>query len=651
VLWVPATCTQRDNETVDPERSELGGRGDAVPPSFVIESMGPMTTVPDPQPDEPQLDEQALRQAAEAGELDSAYRLGRLLAESGRFAEADPWLRSALHTDHVGEAAFFLGAIASEQDRLDEAERWWLLAAAAGDLEAASNLADLLDSQDRPDEAGHWLRRVAASGDMSAFRAARRLAERRVDDELRARVRRHDGPAVWAHILSRPIAEAVEAAAHLKSLSWRPAGNQGRTLADRLMAENPDAVTAVADRATKLATRSMSLMLDSLGQAAAELITGRSQLVLAVIEPATGSESNPWSGEFDARLIRLDAAGQMTEVNADRQRHLSLGCLLDGTVIAVRDGSRSVGGMTTFRWELVRYGPRGVDHIADGSGSPSPRVVATPHGYVVGLPMTPQIIVGGLDTPPFLFDLSHGGVRYRTDRLAVDPTRTRLAFGDRQLVLVTDVQLQGPIATAALPPEVHNHLEDLVFVSPTALITSGDGRLCRWTIEDGSLRPDVVAETRSVVQGMFVVPAWGVVVGSINGPNLAFFDLDTLEPMPAPRAVAGATDASRSMYAAPGGRYVVYSGYQYEGDSQDDSESQNEPAYGPAVFIHDLAHPLACLHRPLSSFGQAGLDELITLLRGGSHRPDAPPHPLAGDERRLLDLVRTAVEYQLATAR
>jgi tetratricopeptide (TPR) repeat protein len=57
-----------------------------------------------------------------------------------------------------------LGIVTSNLGLLDEAERWWLAAAEAGDVRKASLLGDLLDALLRTDEAERWYRIAAAEG-------------------------------------------------------------------------------------------------------------------------------------------------------------------------------------------------------------------------------------------------------------------------------------------------------------------------------------------------------------------------------------------------------------------------------------------------------------------------------------------------------
>ena len=67
-------------------------------------------------------------------------------------------------------AAYNLGVISEDEDRIDEAMRWYRAAAEADDPDAATNLANLLIQEaDRVmDEAHSWLAKAAAAGQVQA---------------------------------------------------------------------------------------------------------------------------------------------------------------------------------------------------------------------------------------------------------------------------------------------------------------------------------------------------------------------------------------------------------------------------------------------------------------------------------------------------
>ncbi|MGI5241130.1 hypothetical protein [Dactylosporangium sp. CA-139066] len=98
--------------------------------------------------DAPAQAERQLRQAAEQGDTDAAWRLGRLLQEEGRLPEASAWLRRAARAGHV-EAMARLGELLGRGMRAAEAERWLRLAAADGHAQAVRALGQLLVRQGR----------------------------------------------------------------------------------------------------------------------------------------------------------------------------------------------------------------------------------------------------------------------------------------------------------------------------------------------------------------------------------------------------------------------------------------------------------------------------------------------------------------------
>src|SRR5690606_39056444 len=108
--------------------------------------------------DAAEVDEQSLRAAAGKGDLDAAIRLGVSLIEQDRHHEAQAVLAPLRHTTHGVDAAFLLGHSFFAQERREDAENHWLVAAHAGHLRAAMELADLLEEAGRPHDAGHWLR-------------------------------------------------------------------------------------------------------------------------------------------------------------------------------------------------------------------------------------------------------------------------------------------------------------------------------------------------------------------------------------------------------------------------------------------------------------------------------------------------------------
>lgn len=67
-------------------------------------------------------------------------------------------------------AAYNLGVISEDEERIDEAESWYRIAAAADDPDAATNLANILirEADALMTEAQEWLEKAAAAGQMQA---------------------------------------------------------------------------------------------------------------------------------------------------------------------------------------------------------------------------------------------------------------------------------------------------------------------------------------------------------------------------------------------------------------------------------------------------------------------------------------------------
>jgi TPR repeat protein len=125
------------------------------------------------------------RQAAEAGSLVAAHRLGKALSARGETREAERWLAQAAEAGHtaaqvdLGVMFYRLGG------RDEEAADWFHRAASGGDAEARYNLGlCLLHGRglvaDR-DLAVNYFRQAASSGSFAAVRALVALNESMVD--------------------------------------------------------------------------------------------------------------------------------------------------------------------------------------------------------------------------------------------------------------------------------------------------------------------------------------------------------------------------------------------------------------------------------------------------------------------------------------
>ncbi|MEV5532333.1 hypothetical protein [Streptomyces prunicolor] len=101
--------------------------------------------------DEGEKAESWFRRAAEAGWVESAGHLGRLLVERGEIREAEPFLELAAEADvEDGDAATLLGKLL-----LDRAERWLTVGAEVGNPEASHRLGDLLLGKGAVETAGY----------------------------------------------------------------------------------------------------------------------------------------------------------------------------------------------------------------------------------------------------------------------------------------------------------------------------------------------------------------------------------------------------------------------------------------------------------------------------------------------------------------
>jgi hypothetical protein len=568
-------------------------------------------------PDQP--DEDALRRAAEGGDAGSAVGLGCLLVDQERHEEGRSWLERALHSASGPEAAFHLGHSFHAQDRAEQAEASWLVAAHAGHLRAAMALAGLLEETERGEDARHWLRQVAGSDDVWLRRdAADRLAERRVADLARAHAARGDWPALWALVLAVPVTDAVTAAGHLRRTDWRPEGQRAGALAERLLAADGAAVARVADRAARLSTRILPQPLDFVGAGAAELVGDDPVLALSTYGRSAGGPD-----ELSYRLSTLDVGGDPVELLSGPDLPWSFGLLDRRTVLTVRS---SVSGSGRIRWELLVCTEGGAEQLASGDGAPYPRLVTTRDGFVVGLQLSSQVIVGAAGEMTLL-DLAPAGIRYRTNILAVAPDRTSVAFAEGQVLVVVDTRSWNVVAAVRDADRADGEVDGLAFLSPDRLVSAGPAGMVLWAVEDGAVKP-LATNDVGWVKDLFTVPAWGVVGGTVDG-SPRFFDDAGLGHVATPGAVIGRGEGIvRRMCAAPGGRFVVYGGQFLVGEGN----------YDDVTAVHDLRHPLSWVHRAPAALSGPERAELAAVLDGSS--------PLADDERRVLELVRAAAEIR-----
>jgi uncharacterized protein len=130
--------------------------------------------------DRPQLTEEALRRAADAGHYYAAYGLGLFLLQEDRTDEAEPWFQRAAEAG-FHPAEHNLGLLLAGQDRAGEAEQWLRKAAEAGYYSAERSLGLLLERRGDADEAEQWYRKAAEAGFHEAEQRLGLLLERRGD--------------------------------------------------------------------------------------------------------------------------------------------------------------------------------------------------------------------------------------------------------------------------------------------------------------------------------------------------------------------------------------------------------------------------------------------------------------------------------------
>ncbi|MBL7622852.1 MULTISPECIES: tetratricopeptide repeat protein [unclassified Frankia] len=108
--------------------------------------------------------EDVLRQAAETGDGDAAYFLGKVLQhDPTRLADAERFYLMACELGHV-EAPMSLSLMLTRVGRLEEGERYYRLAAERGDRMAARRLGNAAWKAGRDQDAERYLRIAAQAG-------------------------------------------------------------------------------------------------------------------------------------------------------------------------------------------------------------------------------------------------------------------------------------------------------------------------------------------------------------------------------------------------------------------------------------------------------------------------------------------------------
>ena len=103
-----------------------------------------------------------LKSVADAGRLDAAVNLGKVLFEEGNLQEAERYFNKAVNGASVqknvkASALNALGCVATEHDQLDLANKYFEQAADLGDTKAKSNLAAMAEERGEINIARSWL--------------------------------------------------------------------------------------------------------------------------------------------------------------------------------------------------------------------------------------------------------------------------------------------------------------------------------------------------------------------------------------------------------------------------------------------------------------------------------------------------------------
>ncbi|MCX5214379.1 hypothetical protein OG689_34835 [Kitasatospora sp. NBC_00240] len=520
-------------------------------------------------------------------------------------AESDP----QTYRDGLAEALEVLGAAAAfDREGLSEREavlpRWRQLAdedlpaygpglvSALALIRSQQHTAGLLEEAARTaEESERWAARIAT---VEEEKERRRQAPRipwgtaeDIDREARRLTAAEDPAALWALVLSVPPAHGVRLARALLH-HLPPQDAAVRSLAERLAAAEPPVVPspdAVGAPRTALPT----YYGDGEGISFAH---GRPALTLR------GTQSD---GAWGISALDLTSGRLRRLHRGDRNEWMSVACLGPRHAVALR------GLPHPPDLELVVLGRGREQRVAWGDALRNARVLATAGGFVVGLGLMRAVLVGtGLDVLESI-PMADTGLR-RCDRLAVDPTGTRIALADGYRIVVAELPEARVIATV----EADDAL-DPVFLGPDRLFTAGaNGGLRRWELRGGELVPAGEVAT-PILEYLFAVPAWRVVGGwAFARPH--FFDSQTLRPVPEPPATSGFQAPTMTWKPSTDGRFVVHGGWH----------PQPEAEEGLRTVHYDLRHPLAWLDRPAAAVTLADLPALEEAVR----RADRKLRPL-----------------------
>jgi tetratricopeptide (TPR) repeat protein len=103
-----------------------------------------------------------LKSVADAGRLDAAVNLGKVLFEEGNLQAAERYFNQAVSANSVqtvvkASALNALGCVAVEHEQINLAENYFEQAAELGDIKAKSNLAALAEERGDINVARSWL--------------------------------------------------------------------------------------------------------------------------------------------------------------------------------------------------------------------------------------------------------------------------------------------------------------------------------------------------------------------------------------------------------------------------------------------------------------------------------------------------------------
>ncbi|MBC2878315.1 MULTISPECIES: tetratricopeptide repeat protein [Streptomyces] len=433
--------------------------------------------------------------------------------------------------------------------------------------------------------------------------------EQEIGEAAERLVRSEEWPALWELTCSVPILDAIQLVHRFPGGCWQPPDATGRALMRRLASVDRRSVEAFTEICALAGTRQLPLAMDSTCHLA--FAFGRPWMTCTAY------------GEDGLRMASVDlTTGRRQQVYQGGAYHEAVVCMGDDGVVAVRHAERngSVPG------ELVRYVNGTAQVIASGAALYGAAGAATADGFLIGSRLVPTVLVGTSDglyeADLFSIGLSRG------DRLAVDPTGTRVAFAHGDRFVVTDTLMRSVYAQAVVRPH-QGEITGLVMPAPDEVLTTdADGRMCRWQSVGDECHLIASAEQAPELIDLFTLTGWRIVGGWALREGMPFFlDSSTLVPVAPPRLVKDFLTELQDITVSPDRRYLVHSKGVYP--------SSSDGCHPQAVItVHDLEHPTAWPHRPLASLTERDRAALDVL--------EAPSPEL----RDLLNLMRAAAAYR-----